>query len=491
MGNAVKLWMDAYGWYLSGFLALAAVAFGCFLYGRTKELGRLPDEMKYKIPKPDDMVKSQAARRLSEAIRIKTTPEEGEEGIRAFREFLKKTYPKTHQTMKPELIGGGSLLFHWAGTDANRSPVLFCGHMDTVGAEGKWKHAPFLGEITNGHVYGRGALDCKNTIISLMETAESLIESGFTPRRDIYFAFGHDEESGGEQGAKVISEVLRKRGVRPELVLDEGSYIALDFLDHRGCTCAVVNVAEKGMTNIRLTSWDKGGHAAYPPQHTGLGLLCEAVCRIEATPMPCQLSPLTESYFEKIAPALRFKYRFLFANRFLFRRSFFRGICKNPRMKALVSNTIAATQASAANASNVMPQESTCMLNCRMLPGVSSMDVLEHITSIVHPMGIEAEMIYHIEPSEDGDGTGVMFSEVEVSIKKRFGSGIIVTPGLMAGGSDAKYYEEICKTVLRFTPVAIRARQYARMHAPDEAIPVDALGAAVEWYQEFIEKITR
>lgn len=477
-------------WYIAGAAFLIILLAAVYMVIRTRKLCKPLLEEKYRLELPDKAAASRVARSLSGAIQIKTTASEGEQAILKFHKYLETQYPLVHKNMKKTVVNG-SLLYFLKGSNQEKQPIMFCAHMDTVEAEGNWKHSPFAGEIIDGYVYGRGAIDCKNTVVSLMQAMETLFEKGFKANRDIYLAFGHDEEVGGTQGAQKMCEMLRKQGVKPELVLDEGGHIALDFLDRKNCICAVVNVAEKGIANIRLTANDKGGHAAYPPKHTGLGRLCEAVCQIEASPMKRCMLPLTEEYFVRIAPALKWKYRFYLANRRLFKGMFLKDVCKNPHMRALFTNTMAATQAWGSAAPNILPQDASCVLNCRILPGFSSQDVFEHIKRITEPMGVKAELLYSCEPSNSDTFKSPMLTEIEETLRKRFGKQILVTPGLMAASSDAKYYEDISGNVIRFMPLLLKPKHAARMHGADECVSVNALGAAVEWYIDFIEKLSR
>lgn len=103
---------------------------------------------------------------------------------------------------------------------------MFCGHLDVVPAGEGWQENPFSGRTdADGYIIGRGAIDCKNVVIGLFEAVDSLIKEGYTPSRDIYLSFGHDEETGGAEGAAKMAESFERRGVRFEAIIDEGGYI--------------------------------------------------------------------------------------------------------------------------------------------------------------------------------------------------------------------------------------------------------------------------
>jgi hypothetical protein len=128
-----------------------------------------------------------------------------------------------------EVIAGYSLLYTWPGTDPALLPTAFLAHLDVVpiapGTEGQWTEPPFAGKIAGGFLWGRGVLDDKASLMGLMEAVERLATDGYRPKRTLLFAFGHDEEVGGKEGAKAISTALEARGVRLEAVFDDGQAV--------------------------------------------------------------------------------------------------------------------------------------------------------------------------------------------------------------------------------------------------------------------------
>src|SRR5688500_3775465 len=96
-------------------------------------------------------------------------------------------------------------------------------HLDVVpAAQAGWRYSPFFGALAEGYVWGRGALDDKGSALGILEAVEHLLAEGFLPKRTVYLAFGHDEEAGGERGAKEMAALLDSRGITLELVVDEG-----------------------------------------------------------------------------------------------------------------------------------------------------------------------------------------------------------------------------------------------------------------------------
>ncbi|HWU86130.1 MAG TPA: M20/M25/M40 family metallo-hydrolase, partial [Kofleriaceae bacterium] len=195
--------------------------------------------------------------------------------------YLQDTFPRVHQQLRREVIGSYSLLYTWAGEDPALPAIVLLAHLDVVPAEvtaaTAWTHPPFAGAIADGFVWGRGALDDKIAAISVLEAAEHLLTSGWKPRRTIILAFGHDEEVGGRQGAAKMAAVLEGRGVRAEMILDEGLAVTQGILEGIDRPVALVGVAEKGFADVVMTAQTTGGHSSMPPATTAVGVLARAL----------------------------------------------------------------------------------------------------------------------------------------------------------------------------------------------------------------------
>eukprot|EP00959_Pyramimonas_sp_CCMP1952_P275948 5767757-Pyramimonas_sp.AAC.1 len=167
--------------------------------------------------------------------------------------LLEKFYPKFYERAHVETVGGYSKLMRIEGSDPRLKPLMLLCHMDVVpvetGTESAWTRPPFAGEISEGFVWGRGALDNKQSCVTMLHAIENLLirPEGFKPKRDLYVAIGHDEEVGGALGAVQTAALLEKRGVELEMVLDEGMTVlkpgAFPGINQH---IALVGTAEKG-----------------------------------------------------------------------------------------------------------------------------------------------------------------------------------------------------------------------------------------------------
>ena len=181
-------------------------------------------------PQPVSVNGPRAVSHLAAMIRCKTVSNrdhsrEDAQEFRNFRALLPELYPHIHQTCEREHIGLHGLLYRWPGQSSEKPTVLMA-HYDVVpaGDEAAWEQPPFEAVIQNDTLWGRGTLDTKCTLCGVLEAAETLIEKGFVPKNDVYFAFAGDEEVAGD-GAPQIVDVLESRHIRPALVVDEGGAV--------------------------------------------------------------------------------------------------------------------------------------------------------------------------------------------------------------------------------------------------------------------------
>ena len=184
-----------------------------------------------------------------------------------------------------------------------------------------WTHAPFAGDIDDdGVVWGRGAVDNKHNVLAQLYAANHLISTGAmtAPRRTIYFAFGHDEEIGGGEGARVIAATLLARGVRAEFVLDEGAFAVTNILPGISRPIALICHCEKGAVDLQITAdCYPPGHSSAPPAESNIGVLARAINRLEARPFPIDTSLVVDG-LTYIASDLPLAHRVVLANMTLF-----------------------------------------------------------------------------------------------------------------------------------------------------------------------------
>src|SRR5215208_933549 len=290
---------------------------------------------------------SAISRRLSEALRFKTISkqESGEVAtaeFQAFHEFLKQNFPRTHATLSREVVNQWSLLYTWKGTLHPLRPILLSAHQDVVPAEGAktaWQYPPFDGLIADGYVWGRGTMDDKSSVLGILEGVETLLSENYQPQRTVYLAFGHDEEVGGKEGASKIASLLQSRGVELEYVIDEGFFLTDGIVPGVTRPVALVGIAEKGFLTLELTVDGEGGHSSVPPPHTSIGILSQAINKLEQQQMPQDMDGVVRQMFDYIGPEMPFGKKLVFANLWLFKPLVERQLAASTSMNASTRTT--------------------------------------------------------------------------------------------------------------------------------------------------------
>lgn len=457
---------------------------------------RLGGETQEALPRGELSLDSVAVlERFAAALRYRTishqdTAQVEREEFERFHAFLQQSFPEVHRRLRWERVGGYSLLYHWRGQDSTAPGILLMGHMDVVpvepGTEGQWRYPPFGGTLAEGFVWGRGALDDKITVMGLLEATEALLRQGFRPACDVYLAFGHDEEVGGNRGAKQIAALLQRRGVRLKWILDEGGAVVAGMFPGVERPLAMVGVAEKGYMMVKLSAEGAGGHSSTPPRESPLGLVAAAVATVERSPMPARLEGVAATMLEAVAPEMPFWQRMLVANRWLFGNLLLRQLQQTPRGNATVRTTFAPTIFQAGIKENVIPSSAQALVNVRLLPGDTPEKVLEHLRRVVADRRVRVELHSLLSlPSPVADTRGEGFRVIRGVARALFPEARVV-PYLVLGATDSRHYVQLTPHIFRFLPVRLTPEEYQTFHGINERLPVGEVLRAVRFYAELI-----
>jgi carboxypeptidase PM20D1 len=438
---------------------------------------------------------SRVAGRLSEAIRFRTVSTEDGNSERAeflrFHQWLANTYPRTHSTLQRQAVSELSLLYTWTGRDPSLRPVVLLAHMDVVPAAAGWKYPAFDGRIIDGEVWGRGAFDDKASLVAIMEAIESLLERRFDARRTVYIAFGHDEEAGGTHGARVMSDLLVKQGVKAELVLDEGGAVAEGLVPAVAGPLAAIAIAEKSVANVELTVSAAGGHSSAPAPETAIGILSRAINRIETNPMPARLAVPVRGMLEYLAPEAPFPRRLLMANLWASEALLLRLMQATPAGSAQVRTTCAATIVQAGAKSNVIPASARAVVNCRILPGDTIASVVTHLQRVIADSRVNVkarDTETGLPPVSAFDTPGALL--LKRTIAAAF-PGTPVAPIMTIGATDARHYSALSESVYRFIPFTANPETLRTIHGTDERVRVEDCQRAVQFYAQLVSNAAR
>ncbi|MBI9049339.1 MAG: M20 family peptidase [Anaerolineaceae bacterium] len=436
------------------------------------------------------------AERLSRAIQCQTisfseSQPPDAKVLKELRDVLEKNFPQVHKICEKQLINGDALLFTWKGKNTDLKPILFAGHQDVVPVDendvAKWTHAPFSGEIVDGWVWGRGALDMKNQVVAVLESVERLIESGYQPERTIYLAFGHDEEIGGIRGAAKIVEWLKEQKISLEAVIDEGGMILSGLLDGVDDPFAMVGIAEKGMATIDMSLEMNPGHSSMPPHHTAIGVMSKAIIRLEDHPMPAEpemMLPLMRA----LGKSLPFVLRMAFANMWLFKSVVISEMRKNPRGDASIRTTTAVTLINGGIKDNILPPSAKATVNFRVIPGECVADVLEHMRNVIKDERIQLipnkEIIWDASPVSNTDSAAYMI--LKETIQKTFNN-VPVACQIFPAATDSRHYYAVCQNVYRFMPLYMTSEALGGVHGINERVEIAALEQMVQFFGALIK----
>lgn len=434
------------------------------------------------VPLSPIAVNSPAAlTRFAGALRIQTISEPLQPpnagAMQELRDYLQRSFPGVHHAMRRELAGDSALLFTWQGSDPSLTPILFLGHMDVVPVDpnrlSSWKYPPFDGQIADGFIWGRGSMDDKQAVLSLMEASESLLQEGFKPRRSIYFAFGDDEENDGH-GAEALCALLRSRNVHPRFVLDEGGQISRGVIPGVRADVALIGVAEKGIVSIRMTVNAIGGHSSRPPMQTAIGILSRAVARLEAHQMPARLNGVTARMLDSLSSKMDLGQRIMVRNQWLFGRILLHSLGETANGNALIRTTTAVTMFNSGIKDNVLPAEATAVVNFRILPGDTVASVLEHIRDVVADNRVTISPYGELaaDPSPISPIDAPSYSILQQTIHQFFPNAI-VSPNLLVARTDSARYYAITQNVYRFFPAVRDQSDFERIHGTNERLATD------------------
>ena len=430
------------------------------------------------------------ARELSEMIRHETVSVSGQTDLTKFHEFhelLRRLFPHIFGACSFE-EHEGSFIMCWKGKNPGQK-LLLMNHHDVVEATGEWKYPPFSGEIAEDRVWGRGAIDDKGELWAMFRAADELAAEGFVPEYDIWFESACTEETDGS-GADYLSSLMAERGLHFDLVLDEGGMILEEPIGGAKGTFALIGVGEKGCADIKFIARSQGGHASAPGKNTPLvrlGRFMAAVDRSSA--FKAELSPVICEMLRRLAPTMEGIQAKFMAEPEKYRPVLTKVMsAMSPIAGSMLKTTLAFTVAHGSEGNNVLPEEAYVIGNMRYSHHQGLEGSLKPIARMARLYDIEIEVLDpgFSSPLSDYDSEG--FRLVEEAVRSSW-PGVLTSPYLMTGASDARYMSRLSDCCLRFAPFKIDDQQLSSIHGLNESVDLSSLIPAVEFYKYIIREV--
>jgi acetylornithine deacetylase/succinyl-diaminopimelate desuccinylase-like protein len=413
-----------------------------------------------------------AVRLMREYLRIDTSNPPGNELEAAdffHRLFDSNGIPNTVFRLSPKradiyaiLKGNGTL-----------RPIILLNHMDVVRADPQdWKVPPFSGDIVDGAIYGRGALDMKD--IGLLQAMVMIMVANeqLPLKRDLIFLGTADEEVGDTGTTWFLAhhaDLLRNAAY---LLTEGGTSVAYPGQG----TLFGIDVAEKAPLWIRATAKGRGGHGSIPIPGSAPNRLVAAMDQVVQWQTPIHLLPLVEEYFHQIARLQKEPLRsdLLTLRESLQNPQIRDALSRNPNFNYLLRDTVSLTVLHAGEQTNVVPDTAYSELDVRLLPGDEPQDFLAQLRKVIGDPGIELEPLGEFRKPNSSPAATMLYRSIEEVIHQHDPQAV-VAPELNSGYTESQMFRPLGITAYGFTPVKVSPDAEETQHAANERVPVQEL----------------
>ena len=432
---------------------------------------------------PLQPVEGEVTSLLSDLIRFDTTNPPGNETEAA--DFLAGSLGKDGFDCKvfESAVGRGSIVTCLKGTGEKPS-LLLLSHLDVVAANAEeWSVDPFGGVVRDGFVWGRGVLDMKGMTAIEAMTMKLLKRNNVKLKGDVLLAATADEEKGGFAGVDYLLRTHREE-VFADYVLNEGGGLGIPTQNRNVFT---VQTAEKGILWLRIRAKGVPGHGSTPDAgDNAITRMSRVIERIGSYKPLVVLVPTVRRFLEEIA------------REDVELQGFVSRLLANPErsgdvldelavtekvladeIRPRIKMTIAPTMIHGGVKENVIPSECEATFDCRILPGQTTSQALDLVKELLSDVGFDKltfEVIQANEPSESPVETPLY--DVIAGVLREFEPNCGVTPVLMTGGTDSRFFRQMGSVCYGFHPMrpeTASGRIIKREHGIDERISVENL----------------
>ncbi|MFD8236531.1 M20/M25/M40 family metallo-hydrolase [Streptomyces sp. NPDC059696] len=364
------------------------------------------------------------------------------------------------------------------GTDPSAGALLLHGHLDVVpAAAADWSVHPFSGEIRDGVVWGRGAVDMKNMDAMILAVVRGWARQGVRPRRDVVIAFTADEEASAEDGSGFLAD--RHPGLFEGCTEGISESGAFTFHDGNGRQIYPIAAGERGTAWLKLTARGRAGHGSKVNRDNAVTRLAGAVARIGAHEWPLRLTPTVRAALTELAALYGIESDLTDVDALLEKLG--------PAAKLVeptLRNSTNPTMLDAGYKVNVIPGEAVAHVDGRYMPGGEE----EFRSTLDRLTGPDVDWEFsHREVALESPVDSATFAGMRAAIEEFAPEGHVV-PFCMSGGTDAKQFSRLGVTGYGFTPLKLPdGYDYAAMfHGVDERVPVEALHFGVRVLDRFL-----
>ncbi len=386
--------------------------------------------------------------------------------------------------LEPEILeaapGRASVVARFAGSDSNRGALLVHGHLDVVPADAsEWSVGPFSGEVRDGYVWGRGAVDMKDFDAMTLAVVRDWRRRGVTPPRDLVLCFTADEEAGSDYGARYL--VREHPGLLDGCTEAIGEVGGFSYSVGEDLRLYLIQTAEKGINWLRLVTRGRPGHGSMLNDDNAVTALCDAVARLGRHRFPIVVTPTVRAFIEEVSEVL--------------------GVPLDPDdpeaaiaklgplatlIGATIRNTANPTQLEAGYKANVIPGRATATIDCRTLPGHAD-EFLGQLREVVGS-DVDIEFIQNQQPLET-TYDGALVDAMAAALRAE-DAGARPVPYMLSGGTDAKAFVELGVRCFGFSPLRLPADLdfAALFHGIDERVPIEGLQFGVRVLDRFLRQ---
>ena len=300
------------------------------------------------------------------------------------------------------------------------------------------------------------------------------------PERTYYLAFGHDEETGGRDGAKAMGELLAERGVQALYAIDEGGMIVKSAFGLNK-SIALINISEKGFLSLQLSVVGSGGHSSSPDAETAVAILSRAVTQVSDNKFPVNIDALNDMAFA-VASELTFPQKMVAANLWLLKPLMEIYGERVPALNSMIRTTTAPTMLSGSPKDNVLPILATAVVNHRIMPGETIESVMGFVRDVIDDERVKVDILGESNNPSEVSSLGPAFQMIRSTIQQVSLDDPVTVPGMLPAGTDTKHYKQVADDTYRFFYAVLESNDMGRAHGTNERVAVNAYLESIKFY---------